>query len=128
MRADTKDSFTPNAKGVVGDYTNGRPCASTFLNEPLMKYIGEIKVGYYDNSHSCGNCNGAGCRVCFGDLLNPSTGDLWKLRGQGQERFPLSQMINGCKPPYIQNPYAWNLSPVMTKYMIHQHRVINGRS
>jgi hypothetical protein len=61
--------------------------------------------GYYDNSDVCGNCNGCGCRVCFGDLLNPNTGNLWRLRGQGRERFPLSHSVSGCKPPAIENPY-----------------------
>lgn len=60
-----------------------------------------MQYKYYDNSHVCGNCNGNGCRVCFGDLLDPSTGNLWQLRGQGRERFPLSRMINGCVPPKI---------------------------
>jgi hypothetical protein len=66
-------------------------------------------MGYYDNSHVCGNCNGDGCRVCFGDLLDPSTGNLWKLRGQGLERFPLSLAVNECQPPYIQKSYASKL-------------------
>jgi hypothetical protein len=56
---------------------------------------------YYDNSATCGNCNGSGlqgymdyCREC-GKRAIPS------LAGYGRTRFPLSRMINGCTPPKI---------------------------
>lgn len=81
------------------------------MNNQLHPLFQEIvnsfikRWGYYDNSHVCGNCNGCGCRVCFGNLLDPSTGDLWKLRGQGRERFPLALAVNNCKPPMISQPY-----------------------
>lgn len=56
---------------------------------------------YYDNSHLCGECTGAGCKQCY---------DRRGLLRLGEERFPLSLAVNGCKPPYIQNPYAGKLS------------------
>jgi hypothetical protein len=76
-----------------------------------MKYHGKTKYNYYDNSVTCGNCNGMGCRQC---LFN----GIPELRGYGNERFPLSRTINGCKPPYIQNTYAWNLNPLSRLYIL----------
>ncbi len=60
-----------------------------------MKAIG-IKGGYYNNSHYCGECTGAGCKRCVGGLS-----------GTGCETFPLSLSISGTKPPEIQNTYAY---------------------
>lgn len=55
-----------------------------------------VSFNYFDNSDVCGNCNGEGCRQCIDEL---------NLSGSGRSRFPLSQMINGCTPPAIENPY-----------------------
>lgn len=55
---------------------------------------------YYDNSHLCAECTGAGCKQCY-DPLN--------LKAHGSEIFPLSYTISGCTPPHIQNNYATKL-------------------
>lgn len=82
---------------------------------------------YYDNSATCGNCNGAGtqgymdyCREC-GSRKYP------KLAGWGNTRFPLSSAVNGCKPPYIQNSYASKLHPRTAAHIIMEHRINNHR-
>lgn len=49
-----------------------------------------IRKGYYDNSNLCAECTGSGCKRCG---------------GKGVTRWPLSQAINNCTPPCIQNPY-----------------------
>lgn len=65
-----------------------------------------IEYKYYDNSATCGNCNGSGlqgymdyCREC-GRRAMPA------LAGYGRTRFPLSHLISGCKPPAIEKTYA----------------------
>lgn len=79
-----------------------------------MKLRNPKPGGYYNNSHICGECTGAGCKHCIGGLS-----------GTGYETFPLSNTINGCRPPYIQNPYAWNLHPRTAAHIILQHRINN---
>ena len=56
---------------------------------------------YYDNSHLCPECTGAGCKRCY----DPSG-----LREFGTERFPISSLINNAQPPAILNRYAGSLS------------------
>lgn len=53
---------------------------------------------YYDNSHLCFECTGSGCKHCY---------DTLGLLELGTERFPVSQLINGCKPPHIQHSYGY---------------------
>jgi len=84
-------------------------------------------MAYYDNSHVCGNCGGSGlqgymdyCREC-GRRAMP------KLAGWGNTRFPVSGLINGCKPPYIQHSYAWKLHPRTADHIIREHRINNHR-
>lgn len=77
-----------------------------------------LKWSYYDNSHICGNCNGEGCKVCYRRVND--------LSGFGNERFPLSLAINGCKPPEIKNPYAWNLHERSAAHIILQFKIKNS--
>jgi hypothetical protein len=52
-----------------------------YEHKPTIK-----KGNYYDNSEACFECNGTGCKQCS---------------GKGVTRWPLSLIINGCKPPKI---------------------------
>jgi hypothetical protein len=52
---------------------------------------------FYDNSHICGECTGAGCKLCY---------DRTGLRRLGSETFPLALAINCAKPPAIVETYA----------------------
>lgn len=65
-----------------------------------MKYNGATRWSYYDNSATCGNCNGTLCRVCWDE-------HKLGLRQQGTTRFPLSRAINGCTPPKIGPSWRW---------------------
>lgn len=66
-----------------------------------------MKLNYYDNSHLCGECTGAGCSRCAGGLS-----------GTGNVRFPLSPIVARCVPPCIENYYAWKLNPLSRLYIL----------
>lgn len=65
------------------------------------------KQGYYDNSAICGNCNGSGLQGYMDYCRECGSRKMPKLAGWGRTRFPLSQMINSCKPPKIGPSWRW---------------------
>jgi hypothetical protein len=65
--------------------------ADFFRNEvTILEAVGipPVLVRYYDNSHLCRECTGAGCSSC---------------KGSGVERFPLCFAVANCVPPAIKN-------------------------